>query len=87
MAMGNPAAVSPPGTYALQGYDPAAMYGHTPDNPMMPPGQPRGLFSGYAQGIQQQPPQFNPFDVGGRLAQMGVPPEAVAQAMREMGLA
>ena len=37
------------------------------------------------QGAQQ--PIFNPYQTGGKLAAWGVPPDAVAQALRELGLA
>lgn len=36
------------------------------------------------QGAQQ--PLFDPYDTAGRLARMGVPQNAIAQAMREMGM-
>jgi hypothetical protein len=62
--------------------DPAA-YGHTPDNPMVQPGQGQRVLP----NLQQQAASvYDPFPAAGRMAQWGLPMESILQAMREMGM-
>lgn len=63
-----------------------AMYGHTPDNPMIPPGQ---RTPGPMDGLMQQAQpgmSFDPFLEAGKLVQLGVPVEVATQALMQAGL-
>ena len=51
-----------------------------------PPQPPAVPMNPALQQAAQQPPAWNPYETGGKLAAWGVPPEAVAQAMRELGM-